>query len=181
MAFVVEDGTGKTDANALASVAFVQDYAAETGRTFATSPELPAQQAIVRATAYIVGEFRGQWRGSPVNGRSQRMPWPRIGALDDDGDDIPEDEIPLEVQQAVAEAAIREIASPGSLAPDVSTSGDQVKRVRKKLGPLETETEFFVSTNTAPEIPVIAALIAPLIDEALDDGDGARVAFLRRA
>lgn len=105
------------------SVADAVAYAAKVGGSF--SGDTAAQEAaLVRATAWIDATYRSRFPGKRASGRDQALEWPRAEAKDAEGEDIGTDEIPQEIEDATAEAAIREIASPGSLSPDV-TPGQQ--------------------------------------------------------
>ena len=85
------------------------------------------------------------------------------GAIDREGEPVPADEVPREVEQATYEAALRELLKPGSLNPDyVATTA--VKRA--KVGPLETE--FFGPAEgdeqpNKPFVGVINDLLAPIM------------------
>lgn len=67
MAFIVENGSGILDANALASVSFVTNYLTDRGRetenSWSTATTAQQQQAIVAATDYMEGRFRDRYKG----------------------------------------------------------------------------------------------------------------------
>lgn len=95
--------------------------------------------AIVRGQRYIAGIGNGRWASE----------W--------DNDDAPEP-----VKFAIIEAAQRELASPGSLAPDFVAS-KVVKREKKQVGPLAKELEYAEATSAAsvrPDIEIIDQLLA---------------------
>ncbi len=118
MALVVEDGTGKDNANALIKHSFALTYWADRGRAVvkrgaddATKPFLEGDTvavgtktytaaqidaAIVRATAYLSESF--QYRGIRTYGRNstadgadrfQALAWPRYGVYDREGAWVP--------------------------------------------------------------------------------------------
>ena len=70
----------------------------------------------------------------------QTMPFPRVGLYDRNGDLV--SGVPFDIQAANAEYALR--ANTADLAPDptIDASGRSVTRTRKKVGPIERETEF---------------------------------------
>lgn len=138
MALVVETGAGLPDAESYGSVADCAVYASARGLTFAATPAPAAEAALRRATAFIDG-YRGRFPGYRRFLRGQAMEWPRVGASDAAGNALPYDAIPVEIVRATFEAAVRELASPGSLSPDL-TPAIRMKRV--KAGPVETETEY---------------------------------------
>lgn len=116
MALVVTPGA--SDANSYATLEMIADYAVDHGKSFAVSPSAPAEAAARVATQFIDMTYRSRFPGARANGRSQSLEWPRTGAEDQAGNAIGNDEIPQEIIDAVCEAAIRELAKPGSLAPD---------------------------------------------------------------
>lgn len=136
------------------------DYAAETGATVPAGDVLPA---LVRASAYIDGRYGLRFAGSRAGGYAQELAWPRTGAMTAEGFSVPADEIPAAVERATYEAALRELASPGSLTPDYTASA-VVKR--KKVGPIEKE--YAVSgaatvNDVRPVVTVIEEMLALLL------------------
>src|SRR5690606_22776375 len=88
-----------------------------------------AQQlaALIRGSDYVDQRYReklksGRWvsmfSGAKTGGRNQAREWPRTGATDYEGNEIADDVVPVEVEHAAYEAALREAAAPGSLSPD---------------------------------------------------------------
>lgn len=145
MALVVETGTGAADAESYGSVADCAAYALARGLAFAATPAPAAEAALRRATAFI-DSHRARFPGYRRNLRDQALEWPRIGASDAAGNAIPYDAVPIEIVNATFEAAIRELAKPGALSPDL-TPAIRMKRV--KAGPVETETEYAGAGHTA--------------------------------
>lgn len=140
MAFVVEDGTGLANSNALADVAFVDAYHADRGVAAWAALTTPAKQAaIVAATDYIHARWAERLRGEQSRVGIQALDFPRV---DIGYDGVYDDSVPYPVQQAVALYALR--ASSGPLAPDpvVDASGRTTASTRRKVGPIETETTF---------------------------------------
>lgn len=126
MSLIVEDGTGKTDANAYVALADCVAYAAARGLTFPASPAGPAEAAIIRATTAIDATYRSRFSGEKLNGRAQALEWPRKYATDATGSSIDSDEVPFEIVEATCEAAVRELATPGGMMPDLERGG-QIK------------------------------------------------------
>lgn len=135
MAFVVEDGTGVATANALVSVEDADTYFADRGNaTWGALQAAEKQAAIVRASIWLSAYFR--WKGSRVSGRAQGLAWPRSGVVDRDGNAVPVNAVPIEVQRAAFEAALFEAGTPGGLTPTITPS-KQTRR--EKVGPIERE------------------------------------------
>lgn len=117
MSLVVEDGTGKADAESYATIDTVSDYAVKFGKTFATSPAAPAEAACRVATRWLDATYRARFPGCVTN-TDQALEWPREGVCYR-GAELPSDAIPQQIIDAFCEAAIRELATPGTLAPDI--------------------------------------------------------------
>lgn len=149
MALEVEDGTGKTNADALISLAYADSYHADRGNATWTGTDAAKEIAIRRASSHLTFGYR--WMGYKVKGRDQAMAWPRSWVMDADGWNVDADSVPIEIQQACAELALAELVEPGALTPTVTPS-TQVKR--EKVGPLEVE---YMAARTDPgaERPVL--------------------------
>lgn len=124
MALVVETGTGSSTSESYVSIADANTYATARGLTFAISgaDAALAEQALRRATAWLDATYRGRFPGERKNRREQALEWPREHAYDAmcPANLLPDDEVPVEIVNATIEAAVREKAKPGSLAPDVT-------------------------------------------------------------
>lgn len=158
---VVEDGTGKADANAYVSLSDCADYCAARGLSFPSSPSEPGEQAIIRATAAIDAKYRARFPGSKLNGRAQALQWPRTGAYDADDEEISSDEIPIEIVMATCEAAVREMEEAGSMMPDLERGGD----IRSlKAGSVAIEYSGAAPATTT--FSIIDGILAPLLGSA---------------
>ena len=162
MAFVAEDGTGLVNANSLTTVAFANGYFADRNVGGWAGSDAVKQGALIRATDYVETRFGQKLRGViqfPSN--PQALSFPRLG-INADG------AVPVGVQKAVAEYALRALAA--ALAPDPETdaSGRAVKRVKNKVGPIETEKEFTDAIGIAAfkPYPAADALMTPYLLQA---------------
>lgn len=165
MAFVAEDGTGLADANSLAPVAFADAYFADRANAAwaALTPEAK-QSNLIKATDYIQSRWSTRFKGVPQFPDVQALAFPRL-CINSDG------AVPVGIQKAAAEYALRAIA--GKLAPDpvVDASGRMATGTRKKVGPIETETNF------ASE----GALAKPALYRSYPEADAYVVPFLKPA
>lgn len=129
---------GSASADAFVSVADCTAYCIAHGLTdwtgAARSPADDDESAIRRATRWLSTAF--SWKGSKTNGRSQSLAHPRINLEDDEGNEVPSNEIAIEIVQACCVAAAAERATPGVLSPLVDLTA-RIKR--EKIGPIETE------------------------------------------
>lgn len=157
---VVEDGTGKSDANAVISLAAFKAYLDERGISYSAYTDDQLNGALVRASAFLTNAF--VWDGLKVNGRDQTMSWPRVNMLDREGWTIPSTEVPREVVAACAEIAIYEAATPGAMNPSVVLA----EKVRsEQVGSIRVEyANLFTSASDArPTLTIIHDLLAPFL------------------
>lgn len=154
----IEDGSivsiadgDPADADSYVDIAYVTTYATRYGATWVTTDPLANEQAILRAMLFVEsGEamFCGS-RVSPL----QVLSWPRNYVWNAAGTAyLANNAIPPGLKNAVAEAAIIEMTSPGTLLASALTSSATVKRLFEKVDVLEQETEYFegaVSTKRA--------------------------------
>jgi hypothetical protein len=165
MALITEDGTGRADAESYVSLADASTYAVAHGLTFPITgtDQIPAEQALRRATTWIDFAFRGGFAGFRKTLRVQALEWPRRGAYDIHGYLIDESELPRELIAATVEAAVRELAKPGSLNPDVIPG--QIKKRVSVAGAVDVE--YAIGAGTAqeqqPMIAVINGILSPLL------------------
>lgn len=135
MALIVEDGTGKADAESYISVADATAYHAARGNAAwaALASDTVREQALRAATDYMLQSYRYRWAGTRKSA-TEAIDWPRI--------DVPRLDttqsqyslqsyydaasVPTEVARACAVLALK--ASAGELAPDVGriTSREKV-------------------------------------------------------
>lgn len=167
MPLIVEDGTGKADADAYASLATINAYATAHGLPFVITGgtnEADAEAAARRAFTWLNGSFRSSFTGRRTHGRSQAGEWPRSNAHDNQcpPEYIANDVIPQEIIDAQCEAAIREKASPGSLSPDVTPG-----KIKQAVRVGQVAVEYAIGSGTAreqrPVIAVINDILGPLL------------------
>jgi hypothetical protein len=189
MALIVEDGTGKADAQSYVDVAGADAYHAARGNaawatstaedgTATTRPAEEREAALLRATAFIDATYRDRFPGYRARGRAQALEWPRVGAftlVPDNGrsaaflpgqdhlfrsgvDAIPSTEVPREIVAAVCEAALREAAEPGALAPDLERGG-----AIKRLAAGSVEIEYAGGAPASTTFQAIGLALASLL------------------
>jgi hypothetical protein len=154
------------------TVAAADAYHAARANTAWAGDDEAKQAALIRASAYIDGRYRklmpsGVWQslfpGVKTEGRGQAREWPRTGATDYEDHPLPSDQVPAEIEQATYEAALRELAEPGSLSPDY-IAATAIKR--QKVDVLEIEYQAAADTSggvpTRPVLTVVDELVAPL-------------------
>lgn len=120
------------------------------------------EAALLRASEYIDYQFRPSFPGYKAGLRAQTREWPRAWAYDEENNSIPSDEVPIEVEYATYEAALRELADPGSLLPDF-TPNQQVKRERVE-GAVEVEYTGPIGASSAkPILTIVRGILAPIL------------------
>lgn len=131
MAIVVEDGTGKTDAESYLSVAEADAYHLARGNSVwaAIATQELKEQALRRALGYLEGRFRSSWKGSRLYQR-QALSWPRYG-VNVDGFTLDTDVIPVDLKNAQAELALRTPTADDLLVEDLGQSVTS-----EKVGPI---------------------------------------------
>lgn len=123
MTIIVEDGTGRPDAESYVSVEGANSYHLNRGNAAwaGLASDTVREQMLRRATDYMEQAYAGQWKGDRATD-TQALSWPRSGVVVH-GYSVASDVVPLAVQRACAELALRAIS--GDLSPDLSA---QVKQ-----------------------------------------------------
>lgn len=145
--------TTPPDADSYASLEWVDAYHSAQGNAAWTGDETAKEAALRRATGWIDATYGARFAGVKTGGRDQTLLWPRSGVRDADRNALPPDTVPREIVAATAEAALRELISPGGLAPDYVASRTVM---REKLGSLERE--YASSTGVSGAVPVLTVV-----------------------
>ena len=154
LTLIQEDGTGKADANAYASVADGDAY--HEGHLYASAwtaaPTGNKEKALVMATRLIDAEFRFQ--GVKAN-TEQALQWPRAECRDPDGaQDLASDAVPKAVVDATCEMARELLVKDRTAAP----AGEGLKYLN--VGSTQTGYD---KTDTPPVLSRVAlAMLAKL-------------------
>lgn len=156
MTIIVEDGSVVEDANSYASLDDCADYCAARGLTFPSSPSTLGEQALIRATAAIDAIYGGRFPGYKLDGREQSLAWPRGQAYDNESLAISDDAIPGEIFKATCEAAVRELATPNSVLPDL-------ERAIKNLKAGSVSIEYESNSSSAVTFQLIDGILAPIL------------------
>lgn len=141
MTLIVEDGTGKIDAESYASVAEADTRLAAFGNTAWAAYTTSAKEIRLRiATDYMVNQYRLQWKGYRTH-ETQALDWPRtyvdkpdaLGGYGSNPNYYDDDELPVEIKNACIDLAAR--------ADDADTLAPDIERVERKVkvGPIEVE------------------------------------------
>lgn len=116
MPIVVETGTADPLAVSYITVANADAYHSARGNAaWATYNTTQKEQALVRGAQALDYLYGTRFSGIRVS-KDQGLQWPRKQAVTADGYEIADDEIPVKLTFANAEAALVEAASPNSIA-----------------------------------------------------------------
>lgn len=128
-----------------------------------TDDEIEA--ALLVASEWLDGRYSSVWVSSgtfKTGQRAQVREWPRNGYVDVYGYALSSTEIPREIENATYEAAIRELANPGSLTVDYTPG--KYKQVSVDGAVSVTYAGFTSAYDTQLDIPIIDGIIAPLVN-----------------
>lgn len=166
MSLIVEDGTGKADAESYISVADASAYHTARNNTAwaALSTDTLREAALRKATEYMVNAYRSRWQGTRKT-EDQALCWPRYSVVVE-GYLVDDASVPEIVKRACAELALK--ASAADLAPDL-TQGV----VREQVGPIAVEYD-----RTSPQATRYAAIEA-MLRPFLKSGGGCSVSLVR--
>jgi hypothetical protein len=153
---------GDAAANSYVSLADANTYHTARANSAWTGTDAAKEAALIRATQWLDGRYGDRWPGTRWKLRAQALDWPRIEAYDRDGTDIDYDSIPPEVVAATCEAALRELATPGSLSPDVTPGTAKVLTEVKgiKWTPLRSSAG---AQDMTPTLTAVDRALAPII------------------
>ena len=144
------------------TVAGADSYHAARGNTAWDGDQADKEIALLRGSEYIDHNFRSSFPGWKAQLRAQEREWPRSWAFDIEGNTIPIDEVPTEVERATYEAAIRELANPGILFPDLGAPGKQIQSA--SVGPISVSyTGPMGIKSVTPIVSIIRGILAPIL------------------
>ena len=151
MALIVEDGTGKADAEAYCTVAFADAYFAARNVTNWDGSTAHKEGLLRLATDYMAAHY--QWKGMRVTS-TQALDWPRteVWAY---GFPVAADTVPIAVQKACAELAHR--ANTTELQPDIGRTA-----IREKVDVIEVE--YASGSRESTTFAAVNSMLAPFLN-----------------
>lgn len=182
MALNTETGTGSSTSESYCSVTDASAYHSNRGNnTWALLTTAQMEEALRRATDYMLQVYKLRWKGSRVKS-TQALDWPRAFVVREDfystssaiPDSVtgefyyPSDIVPAQVRDACALLAIK--AAAGDLSPDLSRA-----TIREKVDVLEVEYD-----KSQPQYVRYRA-IDNLLAEFLEDGSSGTFRKVLRA
>ena len=162
MALIIEDGTGKVDAESYASVSDASTYFTAYDAAFAATWGGLAtgvqEEALRNATQYIENRYRGRWKGCKET-KEQALAFPRVDLCDEDGYEV--SGIPVRLLQATAEAAKR--AYSADLEPDLTVDRNIASESRG-LDVLRKSVSYIGAKPTEARFTVIDRLLSSYLN-----------------
>lgn len=142
------------------SSAAIAYHAARGNSAWAAATPDAQDQARLRASDYIDNNWRMLFQGYKTGGRAQEREWPRKDVLVWNGaqqEGLDSSAVPVEIENATYEAALRELASPGYFNPDI-IPGKSKKSVSVS-GAVSVE---YWSDDMRPVVEKIGLILGPL-------------------
>lgn len=159
MALIVEDGTGKSDAESYATVAEADVYHAARGNAGWAALATDAKEKKLRLATDFMGQAYGQsWAGYRTT-TTQALDWPRyeVPMRDVWGCAyLPSDQVPAVVRNACITLAFK--AASGDLAPDVQPEGSVIEETVGPITVKRAETSRTVVRYRAIDLMLASVL-----------------------
>lgn len=166
MSLVVEDGTGLSTAESYISVTDADTYFTARGVTAWTGSTTVKEQALRKATDYLLQRYRSRWQGVRMLS-TQALDWPRANVCVD-GYYVASDAVPVPVERACAELALKTLSD--DLSPDLDRGGEVAS---ESVGPVAVS--YFAGADPRKVFTAIDDMLAPFLT------GGRAVAALSRA
>jgi uncharacterized linocin/CFP29 family protein len=162
MAFTLEDGTGIAGANAYVTVAEVDAYHLDRFNPGWKGDTEQLEAAIIRATDYVETRWRGKFRGQKASS-TQGLSFPRENLCDELGNALTG--VPQVLKNVVSILALCALAGPLYVQVASNTQGQAVTRLKRKVGPIETDTQFVAGgqVSTVKKYPEADRLMGNLV------------------
>ena len=154
------------------SLASADTYHLDHGNTTWTGTDALKNEALLRGSEYIDQAFRSAFPGYKTLARAQLREWPRSDATDVEGNWLDSAVVPVEVERATYEAALRELTTPGSLMPDYNP-GEQRQRVKVDVIDI-TYSAPHGASSVLLEINIIQGILAPILTGSPSSGIAGR-------
>lgn len=158
IAFIIEDGTGKSDSTSYLTVAELTQILEDAGLTITLTTD-PEKQAALNRMTLILDSF-AQWTGKRLL-TTQALEWPRSEAYYNDGTAIATTVIPPEIKKALAYFVYY---SNSGIDVIPVREGAQIKSESSAIsGAVSESKEYWYSSKTTPEISEIKMILRRLL------------------
>jgi len=160
--FIVEDGSGKGDANAFLSVVeadqIMENYGASAD--WSAADNTVKENGIREATRFMNMQY--VWKGWRVY-TTQSLQWPRSECYDDEDNIVNSEIVPERVKEACAYLALK-VVEGRTLLEDLENAAT-VKRTKDVIGPLTEEIEYVKGEEAGVNWQVADKLVMPYIEK----------------
>jgi hypothetical protein len=161
VALIVEDGSGKSDAQSYVSVADADSYhtnhSASTDWTNATTAE--KEKALRLATQWLDASYHGRWKGVRFSA-GQALDWPR-DSVELDGYVLSASDLPQQLLDATCEMALKEVQG-DVLLVDLADEGT-IKSKTVRVGPITDSKTYEGGSRGIKKYRLAESLVRPLI------------------
>ncbi|HTF53708.1 MAG TPA: DnaT-like ssDNA-binding protein [Pseudonocardia sp.] len=196
MALIVEDGSGKPDAESYISTADADAYHLRFGNTgWAAMTTGDKEVCLRRSTAYIDAVFNGKWKGQQSFPGLQGLNWPRrYVVVEGDPPDywniltkspgfiVPDNVVPKAIVDAAAIVGASAFGITDPLLPPIPPTAN-VKSEKFVVGPIENSVTYADNDGTIRDLttrfPMLELKLRPYLTTGA--GDGAAILLLERA
>ena len=157
--FVVEDGSGKSDATSYISIADMKQYWDNRGYDYSALSDDQISILLNRSSQIVDGQYFVHFDGTRSSS-TQALLWPRLDTEYPDQWTIASNAIPKEIPQAISEMAF---AINGGTDPQpIQTDPGNIKRQSEKVDVITVSKEY-MDTRSHPKIPAVDDVLRPLL------------------
>lgn len=136
-------------------------YHDDRGNPNLTIDDEDVQSSLLVGSEWLDAVYRSGFPGLKVGQRAQVREWPRVGGTDIYGYAIDASIVPVEIEKATYEAAMRQALTPGSLSKDWTPS--KYKRVSVD-GAVSVDYVSFANANDIQtRFAIIDQILAPIL------------------
>jgi hypothetical protein len=152
MPLIVEDGTGKPDAQAYTDVDFADAYFIARGITTWTGDDEKKEAALISGTEYIDIRWGSSLKGSLEFPETQALLFPRTGVVDGQGRELIG--IPDILKRATCEYAIVALTKSLLNSSIADNSGKVVIEESSETGPIKNSTRYQLTGSASGAVEV---------------------------
>ncbi len=143
------------------SVSGFRLYHASRGNDVTSYTDAAVEIELLKASEWIDGRFRARFPGDKEGFREQLREWPRLSAYDINNDLIPAGTIPLEVQNATYEVALKSFQTPGILNKDYTPSAYSQVSITGALHVQYLQSRSIADVQT--QFAIVGQVLAPVL------------------
>ncbi len=160
---IVEDGSGRADAESYISVAEANTYFLANGEpaSWMQARDDRKETALRVATRSLNLLYYGKWSGIKASA-GQALAWPRMSVYDADGFVLLTNTLPPMLKAATAALALRWLQDSTSVLGDVSVDSAAIVSESVTVGPITEQKTYQGAKNSKKSFPEIDAMVKTL-------------------